>query len=350
MQTKPAVIVVGAGAQGKDHLKAWPRAGAMMVSVVDTDGERADALARRFKIGSSFTLLEAALEKASRPLIVDIVTPPQTHKNLILTSLEAGAAVLVEKPMVLTAAESREVRKKAEEVGRPVCVLHNWLFEPVMRKAVTLINKGAIGDIRYVHINVLNTPQEAMIRDPDHWVHKLAGGRLAETLPHVCYLLCAVLGQDIQVIEVAPGTYVDLPWVSFDSLSGIVQGQSATATFHLTFAAGSGTITVDVVGTRGAMRAYLVENFLERSYVSPTVTRAARAKPLLSQTCGRVTTIMSHSAKVATRTWIPGHLHIMRECVKAVQGKGAIPVTLDEAVATVSLTEAILSRIPKVPP
>lgn len=72
---------------------------------------------------------------AAGPLdAVLIATPPRTHAELAVHALEAGLAVLVEKPMCLDAAEGREVRKAVARTGGILWVGFNRRFRPTYRE------------------------------------------------------------------------------------------------------------------------------------------------------------------------------------------------------------------------
>ena len=48
---------------------------------------------------------------------VHVLTPPDTHRALAIQCLEGGLDVLVEKPVALSAAETREIAEAAARAG-----------------------------------------------------------------------------------------------------------------------------------------------------------------------------------------------------------------------------------------
>jgi len=66
---------------------------------------------------------------------VVVCTPPAQHAGLTLASVEAGAGVLVEKPLCTTLAEADEL-VAAEEAGATIAYAENLLHAPVVRRAL----------------------------------------------------------------------------------------------------------------------------------------------------------------------------------------------------------------------
>ena len=87
---------------------------------------------------------------------VVIATPVATHFDFALRCLEAGKHILVEKPMATTVAEVKQIGKLAEEKSLIAMVGHTFLFNAAVRYVKTLIDKGELGDIRYIYTQRLN--------------------------------------------------------------------------------------------------------------------------------------------------------------------------------------------------
>ena len=128
------VGLVGCGRMGEVHLRLLGELeGVQIVGVVDTDRDRANALAAGGRSDLVAGSLESLLELA-RPDAVHILSPPATHASLACAALQAGCHVFVEKPMALTAEEARLVIAAAEN-GKILTVGHNHLFDPVIQTA-----------------------------------------------------------------------------------------------------------------------------------------------------------------------------------------------------------------------
>ncbi|MAG36003.1 MAG: hypothetical protein CL878_07145 [Dehalococcoidia bacterium] len=82
---------------------------------------------------------------AVQPDAVVISSPHALHHPQIIASLRARAHVLVEKPMVNTAAEASEVIGARDETGKIVMVSYQRRFEPSVRQMKRVIASGGIG-------------------------------------------------------------------------------------------------------------------------------------------------------------------------------------------------------------
>jgi predicted dehydrogenase len=86
------------------------------------------------------------------PDFVDITSPPAFHAGAARLALEAGAHVLVEKPLCLDAAEFERLAALAQAQSRVLMCAHNWQFAPAYKKAYELVTSDRIGDPRYISL------------------------------------------------------------------------------------------------------------------------------------------------------------------------------------------------------
>jgi predicted dehydrogenase len=85
-----------------------------------------------------------------------IATSVKHHYPLAKASLLAGKHTLIEKPMASSSAECEELIDLAARQGVVLMVGHTFLYSPVVRKIVDIIQAGDIGDIRYINSRRLN--------------------------------------------------------------------------------------------------------------------------------------------------------------------------------------------------
>jgi predicted dehydrogenase len=127
------------------------------------------------------------------PDFVDIASPPAYHAGAARAALEAGAHVLVEKPLCLNRDDLRQLRSLAHSRGRLLFCVHNWKHSPVYRRAFDLIAAGRLGELRYCALSRLRTQQAggALWRlDPAIG----GGGILIDHGWHVFYLMQWLMG------------------------------------------------------------------------------------------------------------------------------------------------------------
>jgi len=76
-----------------------------------------------------------------------IITPHAYHHDQATACLEAGVDVLLEKPMVMTAAEARSLIATRDRTGRLLVVSFNGSLSPQVRTAVKMLRGGELGRI-----------------------------------------------------------------------------------------------------------------------------------------------------------------------------------------------------------
>ena len=80
--------------------------------------------------------------------LVVVGSPPATHAPLAHAALDAGHAVLVDKPFAVTSAEGRELVEKADRLGHPLTVFQNRRWDGDYLTLQRLVRDGALGDVR----------------------------------------------------------------------------------------------------------------------------------------------------------------------------------------------------------
>src|SRR5438445_798764 len=87
---------------------------------------------------------------------VIIATPVRFHYAMAKASLLAGKHTLIEKPMASSAEECEELIQIAQEKGLVLMVGHTFLYSPAVKKIKEIVDRGEIGDIRYISSRRLN--------------------------------------------------------------------------------------------------------------------------------------------------------------------------------------------------
>src|SRR5205807_1977843 len=83
------------------------------------------------------------------------------HAQPMFQALEHGWHVLCEKPFLLDLDQFQRARQQANEVKRCLMPVHNWKYAPIIRAASDTLRKGAIGQLRRVHIETLRMRDSA---------------------------------------------------------------------------------------------------------------------------------------------------------------------------------------------
>lgn len=89
--------------------------------------------------------------KSIQPDAVEISTPHTFHYANIMDSLNAGCHVLVEKPMVCTVKEAKDVVRAQETTGKVVLISYQRHTQPLFRWMKEFLSAGKLGEIQFVH-------------------------------------------------------------------------------------------------------------------------------------------------------------------------------------------------------
>jgi len=90
--------------------------------------------------------LERLLERY-RPEAAFIITPHAYHYDQTRLCLEAGLDVLLEKPMVMNAAEAQGLMEVRDRTGRLLVVAFPGSLSPYLRSAVATLRAGTVGAV-----------------------------------------------------------------------------------------------------------------------------------------------------------------------------------------------------------
>lgn len=140
--------VVGAGAVAQiAHLPVLARMEEVeIVAICDNDQPKARSLATRFGVADVFDDIEDLL-RYSEPDAVTLCTPNHLHEVHTMTALSAGAHVLCERPLALSAGGVEEIRRAARSSGKVVQVGMNHRFRRDVQAVRLFIDGGELGDL-----------------------------------------------------------------------------------------------------------------------------------------------------------------------------------------------------------
>ena len=96
---------------------------------------------------------EAARPADERIGFVAIVTPNHVHAGPAIAALEAGLAVLSDKPLAGTLADAEAIAAAAARTGGLVGLTHTYAGYPMVKQMRALVDDGALGAIRRVAVS-----------------------------------------------------------------------------------------------------------------------------------------------------------------------------------------------------
>jgi predicted dehydrogenase len=130
-----------------------------LVAVMRRNGALAEDYARRHNVPRFYTDADRLI---SDPEInaVYVATPPGNHAEYAIKVLKAGKPVYIEKPMALNYAECAKINKASDKNKVPVFVAYYRRTLPGFLKIKDLIEKGHIGKVRFVKLQIFNYPSQ----------------------------------------------------------------------------------------------------------------------------------------------------------------------------------------------
>jgi predicted dehydrogenase len=147
--------------------------GAVLAAV----GSRSEAGARAFVDEHGFGDRPATAHGSYADLAADpevdvvyVATPHSRHRDDVMTCLEAGKAVLCEKPLTLDAGTATALVREARE-RRLFLAEAMWMrTNPSVRKAVAMAHDGSLGSVRQVRADLgftLDTDPDGRVWNPE---------------------------------------------------------------------------------------------------------------------------------------------------------------------------------------
>jgi predicted dehydrogenase len=191
------IAVIGAGAWGINHVRAFARAkGAELVMVCDSS---ADALARVKSIAPQAKLGHDLSEALTNPDVEAVVlaTPAPAHAEQAVAALAAGRHVLVEKPLALRASDAELVVSAARRARKTLMVGHLMLYHPAVEKVKRMVDGGELGNLLYLYALRVNLGR---VRRDENAMWSLA--------PHDISMITHIVGAEPESVSARGGSYL----------------------------------------------------------------------------------------------------------------------------------------------
>ena len=177
------VAVIGVGHLGQHHARIYAAMDDVeLVAVVDTNHARGEEIARKFG-----TVAAADPQQlAGRVDAVSVAVPTAAHVAVALPLLDAGTAVLVEKPLAASLEEADRLIAAADRSGAVLAAGHTERFNPAIQAARPLIQSP-----RFIEVHRLGTfPERSLDIDV-----------IFDLMIHDLDLLLALVGSEVVSVE-----------------------------------------------------------------------------------------------------------------------------------------------------
>lgn len=219
-----------------------------IVAVCDLEADRTAEMHEKYG-SKQYSRVEDIVEDPDVELI-DIATRSNDHFIHAMTALQAGKAVLLEKPISLTYDQAVELFTFAEKCGKDkLFIRHNRRFEAKFMEVNKIIASGELGDVFYIK----RCHTQFSRRADWQTLSQYGGGQLLNWGPHLIDQSLQFCGGDYKRmlshtrLAAAAGDCEDVIFASFEGVNGrIVEMEiNACSTIHMP--------EYIVYGTRGTL-------------------------------------------------------------------------------------------------
>ncbi|GAB3601593.1 Gfo/Idh/MocA family protein [Microbacterium tumbae] len=343
-----STAIIGCGVIGRTHVDAVLRLAdrLRLDALVDVSSERAGALADvvEERTGTRPTIHATVqdLVAASRPELVIVATPSGLHVEQAVVALEAGAHVLIEKPLDVDLVRARrlaEAAGKAAANGQVCSVISQHRFDPSSQIVHAAIADGSFGRVTS---GVASVPwwRSQSYYDSGDWRGTWAldgGGALMNQGVHTVDLLLWFLGRPVTVsAEIAllahEGVEVEdtaVATVTFDS--------GALAVLHATTAGYPGLgVRLTVLGSEGS--AIIHRDALEYLHIK----EGDGADMGLQGSGNQADRYEAGTAAAVDATqFVDGHIRQYDDLLAAIEDRRDPLLTVDAAVLALATVRAV---------
>ena len=129
-----------------------------------------------------------------------LLTPPNTHLDLVRRASEAGKHILLEKPLEISLERAEELVAVAEKAGVKLGIVLQHRFRPISIALAGLIREGRLGDIVSASARLYNWRPQSYYDQPGRGTKARDGGGVLLTQAiHTLDLMISLAGLPVEV-------------------------------------------------------------------------------------------------------------------------------------------------------
>ncbi len=154
--TKLRGVCLGAGYFSRFQYEAWQRIPEVeIVALANRNVEKAREVAGRHGIPRAYAWSDlATLLDTEKPDFVDIITPPETHLEVVRLAAARGIAIICQKPLAPTWDDCVAIVAAARNAGVRFMVHENFRWQPWYREMRRLLDAGTLGELFSIGIRM----------------------------------------------------------------------------------------------------------------------------------------------------------------------------------------------------
>ncbi len=149
-------ICLGAGYFSHYQYEAWQRLPEVSIlAACNRDVAKAQDVAQKYDIPRAYpwSELDRMLDEV-KPDFADIITPPETHLELVERIAPRGIHIICQKPVAPTLEDSQRIVETARRHNVRLLIHENWRWQPWYREIKRQLDAGAIGELFSIHVRM----------------------------------------------------------------------------------------------------------------------------------------------------------------------------------------------------
>ncbi|MCZ0702914.1 putative dehydrogenase [Natronobacillus azotifigens] len=149
------VAIIGTGAIAPSHIQGYKEfsESCEIVALCDIYPEKAEKAAREYDLNVNIYDDHQKLLASEDVDLVSVCTPPYTHAEISINSLDAGVHVIVEKPMASSLEECDAMNEAAKKSGKLLSVIAQNRFRTSMMKLKQVLDTELMGPIVHTQVD-----------------------------------------------------------------------------------------------------------------------------------------------------------------------------------------------------
>ena len=151
MTKKIKYALIGCGRISPNHIAAAQANNLDIVAICDIVPENMEDKVTKFELAETVKLYTDYKEllKKEKPNLVAIATESGKHAQIALDCIEAGANIIIEKPIALSIKDANAIIDAAKKKGVKVCTNHQNRFNKAITKIRDAVEKKRFGKMFY---------------------------------------------------------------------------------------------------------------------------------------------------------------------------------------------------------
>ncbi len=185
-----------------------------------------------------------------------LLTPPNTHLDLVRRAASAKKHVLLEKPLEITTARAEALVETMEAAGKKLGIVLQHRFRPVAVALAGIMRTGRLGELVSASAKLSNWRPQSYYDQPGRGTRARDGGGVLLTQAiHTLDLMISVVGVPVEVSAYATTSPVHRMETEDLVMGAMRFGNGAIGSISATTAAYPGTAdAIEVIGTKGTAR------------------------------------------------------------------------------------------------